>query len=490
MTGLRMVNVFAVAGLLAGCLFQASPSKGGGQVSDAAATRTRRPSAAQVDVPAGYRIEALTRGLTFPTAVAIGDDGAVFVAESGYSYGELVTQPRILAIRRDGSIEREVTRGTHGPWNGLAFHDGSLYVSQGGAVEQSGRIVRVALDGVQTVIVDRLPTGDHHTNGPIVVDGWIYFAQGTVTNSGVVGVDSHEFGWLKRAPRAHDVPCRDVTLAGTNFTTRNPLSEADQEAVTGAFLPFGTPSKRGQTVAGALPCSGAVMKVRPDGSQLSLVAWGLRNPFGLAQGGGGVYVTDNGYDMRGSRPVFGAGDYLWKIEPDAWYGWPDFVGGEPITSKGFAEAGGAPAGFVLASHPGRPPAPLAHLPVHGSATGLDIARGDEFGHAGHAFIALFGDMAPNVGKVMAPVGFRVVRVDPRTGIQRDFARNAGDSSGPASKLGTQGLERPIAVRFDRAGEAMYIVDFGVLQMTGKGIEARPGTGSLWRITREDRHAAR
>jgi glucose/arabinose dehydrogenase len=489
MTGLRMANVVVIS-LLTGCLFQASPSRGGGQVSDSAATRPRRPSAAQVDVPVGYRIEALTRGLTFPTAIAFGDDGAIFVAESGYSYGELVTQPRILAIRADGSVAREVTRGTHGPWNGLDFHDGSLFVSQGGAVEQRGRVVRVALDGAQTVLVDGLPSGDHHTNGPLVVDGWVYFAQGTVTNSGVVGVDSHEFGWLARSPRSHDVPCRDVQLAGLNFTTRNPLRDSDQAVVTGAFVPFGTASTRGQTVEGALPCSGAVMKVRPDGSELSLVAWGLRNPFGLAHGRDGIYVTDNGYDVRGSRPVFGAGDHLWKLEAGTWYGWPDFVGGQPITDDGFAEAGGAPAGFVLASHPGRPPAPRADLPVHGSATGLDIARGEGFGYPGHAFVALFGDMAPNVGKVMAPVGFKVVRVDPETGIQRDFARNRGDSSGPASKLGTQGLERPIAVRFDRSGDALYVVDFGVLQMTGTGIEARPKTGSLWRITKEASGVAR
>lgn len=473
--------------LLGGCLFKASPSKGGGQISEEQADKPSRPNPGAVDVPSGYRIDVVSRGLTFPTGIAFGDNGAIYVAESGYSYGEVVTQPRIVEIDPErGTVKREVARGTHGPWNGLAYHDGDLFVSQGGATEQSGRLVRIALDGTQRVLVDNLPTGDHHTNGPLVVDGWVYFGQGTRTNSGVAGVDNHQFGWLKRAPKAHDIPCRDIKLTGTNFTSANPFTKGqeDDQAITGAYLPFGTPSTPGQVVKGAVPCSGAVMRVRPDGSDLELVAWGMRNPFGLAQAPDGIYVTDNGYDVRGSRPIFGSGDYLWKLESGTWYGWPDFVGGAAVTEDGFAEAGGDPKGFVIAEHPGKPPEPLAHLPVHSSANGFDVARGERFGYRGHVFVALFGDMAPDVGKVMAPVGFKVVRVDPKSGIYHDFARNRSDESGPASKLGTNGLERPVAVRFDPRGEALYVVDFGVLQMTDKGPSPERGTGTLWRITRE------
>ena len=42
--------------------------------------------------------------------------------------------------------------------------------------------------------------GDHHTNGPVIKDGYIYFSTGTATNAGVVGPDNAEFGWLKRFP--------------------------------------------------------------------------------------------------------------------------------------------------------------------------------------------------------------------------------------------------------------------------------------------------
>ncbi|HUQ07906.1 MAG TPA: hypothetical protein VM261_35670 [Kofleriaceae bacterium] len=469
------------------CGYKAAPSKGGGQISEARAARTVEPTPGDVDVPAGYDIELVARGLTFPTGIAFGDDGAMYVVESGYSYGEVLARPRVVVLDPEsGAIEREVATGTHGPWNGIAFHDGALFVSQGGATEQLGRVARIALDGTERVLVDKLPTGDHHTNGPIIVDGWVYFTQGAATNSGVVGPDNYDFGWLKRAPRFHDVPCKDVTLVGTNFESDNPLTEDGGDKVTtGAYLPFGTPSTAGQVIEGALPCTGAVMRVRPDGSDLELVAWGMRNPFGMAEGLDGIYVTDNGYDTRGSRPVFGAPEVLWKLEPGAWYGWPDFVAGEPIKADAYAEAEGDPHGFILASHPGKVPVPRALLPVHGSANGFDIARDDAFGHRGQAFVALFGDMAPPVGKVIGPVGFEVVRVDLDTGIYRDFARNHGDAAGPASKLSSKGLERPVAVRFDPSGEALYVVDFGVVRMTDKGAQPEPATGAVWRITREE-----
>jgi glucose/arabinose dehydrogenase len=472
--------------LVGGGCFKVSPSKGGGQVSDDAAERSRTPDRVDVEVPAGYRVEALARGLTFPTGIAFGDDGAIYVSESGYAYGEVGAQARIIELDpSSGGVRRVVAHGKHAPWNGLTFHDGGLYVAQGGAFEGEGRIVKFGLDGRETVVVARLPSGDHHTNGPIVSDGWIYFGQGTVTNSGVVGKDNHDFGWLERQPKLHDIPCKEVTLVGTNFTGPDPSTPAeDDQATTGAYLPFGTPSTARQRIEGALPCSGAILRVRPDGQDLQLVAWGLRNPFGLARSPDGtLYVSENGYDVRGSRPVFGTPDVLWKVEEGAWFGWPDFAAGEPLTEARFSEGGGDPKGFILATHPGKPPRPSALLDVHASANGFDIAPAGPFGHAGEAFIALFGDMAPSVGKVMSPVGFKVVRVDLESGIYRDFARNKGKGAGPASKLGTHGLERPVAARFDPRGEALYVVDFGVLQMDDRP-EPRPGTGAVWRISRE------
>lgn len=479
----RSLRMAAVAGALAvaGC-YGVVPSSGGG---DATFMPPRRVNPADVAVPAGYRIEAVAQGLTFPAGIAFDEAGALHVIETGYSYGEVWTTPRLLRIERDGRATIVAAGTDNGPWTGVAFHRGVFYVAEGGELH-GGRILRVSRDGQVSVLVENLPSqGDHHTNGPAIgPDGWIYFGQGTVTNSGVVGPDNAKFGWLKRYPAVSDIPCRDIRLRGVNFTSENALAGSGR-ASTGAFAPYGTPTAPGQVIAGRVPCSGAILRVNPDTRALDLVAWGLRNPFGLAFAPNGrLFVTENGYDVRGSRPVFGAGDVLWAITPGGWHGWPDYFRGVPLDSgTRFAPVGGPTPPRLLAEDPGRPPLPAATLGVHSSSNGIDFSRSPRFGHVGQVFVAQFGDQTPDTGKVSGPVGFKVIRVDVETGVVEDFAVNKGAQNGPASKLGTGGLERPLGMRFSPDGSALYIADFGVMTIGPNGPEPRAGTGVIWRVTR-------
>ncbi len=474
----KMCLLLIVLAGLGGC-FPALKSDGGGQTAFEAPRAVNPADVALLD---GYRIEALATGLTFPTGVAFDEAGEVYVLEAGYSYGEVVTEPRLLRLGEGGNSV--VARGDNPPWNGVTFHDGAFYV--GGGTLEGGQILRIGKGGEVTPLLEHLPSfGDHHTNGPVFgPDGALYFGQGTATNSGVVGVDNADFGWLYRRPDFHDIPCRDITLLGQNYTTPNPLTEnPDDTVTTGAYQSFGTPTTSGQVVRGQLPCTGAILRLPPGGAP-EVVAWGLRNPFSLAWSPDGeFYALENSYDVRGSRPVFGSGDVLWKVEEGAWYGWPDFHGGRPLTDADQYRAPGEPApGFLLAVHPDTPPEPAALLGVHSSSNGMDFSANPEFGFVGQAFVAQFGDMAPGVGKVLGPVGFKVVRVDVASGVVEDFAVNR-KPYGPASKVGGGGLERPVSVKFSPDGSALYVVDFGVMTIGEQGPEPRPGTGVLWRITR-------
>jgi glucose/arabinose dehydrogenase len=482
----RKLPLAVVSGVLTlvlpGC-YALRGSSGGGQTEF---TPPREIRAADVALADGYRIEPVATGLTFPSGVTFDEQGGVYVLEAGYSYGEDFTIPRLLRVAPDGTTS-VVASGENPPWNGVAHSQGAFFVAEGGVL-QGGRILRIGMDGSVTTLVDGLPSmGDHHTNGPAIgPDGWVYFGQGTVTNSGVVGEDNAAFGWLARFPELHDVPCADLTLVGENFTTRNPLVPEQRGRVsTGAFVPFGTATTRGQVVRGRVPCSGSIMRVRATGGEPELVAWGFRNPFGLAWSPDGrLYATDNSYDNRGSRQIWGAGDMLWAVTPGAWYGWPDFHAGHPLTDADHYRTPRRPAPrFLLAEHPGVPPSPAAVLGVHSSSNGFDFSRSPEFGHVGEAFIAQFGDMAPAVGKVMGAVGFKVVRVDVQSGVIHDFAVNRGPVNGPASRVGGGGMERPVAARFDPAGTALYVVDFGVMTVGDRGPRPHRETGVLWRITR-------
>ena len=482
-------NVFLILGytflafaLLSGC-YRIRSSNGGGEIKNIPTERALDVN--DVALPEGYKIEIVASGLNYPTGIAFDEEGAAYVTESGYSYGEDWETPTLKKILPDGSTTTIATGGENGPWNGLTFYEGDFYISEGGQME-GGKILKVDASGEISAIVTDLPSlGDHHTNGPLVRDGYLYFGQGTATNAGIVGKDNKDYGWLERFPQFHDVPCEDVTLAGYNVVTENVLNASAAEATTGAYVPFGVSTKKGQVIKGSIPCSGAIMRVPVDGGEIELVAWGFRNPYGLAfSPRGELFITDNGYDDRGSRPVWGVGDVLWRVEAGSWYGWPDFSAGKFIVGGSYDAPGKDDLRKILQDYPGAPPDPAAILGVHSSSNGFDFSHNGRFGHEGEAFVAQFGDMAPEVGKVLSPVGFKVVRVNTTSGIVSDFAVNKGKRNGPATWLKGGGLERPVAARFDPTGSALYVVDFGILKMTKKGAEPVKNTGVVWKITRK------
>jgi len=474
--------VFVGLSLFLSSCYSMRKSNGGGQIGDIPA-RTINP--ADIALPAGYKIEPVARGLTFPAAANLDAAGNLYVIEAGYSYGEVFRNPKLVRINSDGS-QTTVLEGTNnGPWNCLVFHEGYFYISEGGELE-GGRIFRVKPDGSdKKILVEGLPSlGDHHTDNLVVKDGYIYFGQGTATNSGVVGPDNYNFGWLKRHPDFHDIPCRDITLVGQNYISENPLTENENdEAETGAYLPFGTKSTAGQVIKGRVPCTGAVMRIPLNGGAPEAVAWGFRNPYGMALAPDGrIYVSENGYDDRGSRPAWGTGDVLWELKQDTWYGWPDHSGGKKIA--GWHVPGKGSVKPVIKDYPNTPPKPVAVFGVHASSNGMDFSTSDAFGYKGELFVAEFGDMAPTVGKVLNPVGFKVIRANVGTGVLEDFAVNKSRKNAPASKLKKGGLERPLSVKFSRDGKALYIADFGIVKMTKKGPQPQEGTGVIWKITRQ------
>lgn len=471
-----------LAVVLSGC-YRMRASKGGGQIKPVS---EKRIDPTDIALPKGYNIELVASDLNYPTGIDFDETGIPYVIESGYAYGEEWTTPTLKRIEGDGNTTIIAKGEKNGPWNGISFHEGKFYIAEGGQLE-GGKLLEVTKSGEIKALLQDLPSfGDHHTNGPVIQDGYIYFGQGTATNAGVVGNDNLDYGWLERHPTFHDIPCKDIVLTGQNYTEDNALTEnpADK-ATTGAFVPYGQKTEANQTISGSVPCSGAILRMPIKGGPLELVAWGLRNPYGLAfSPQGKLFVTDNAYDVRGSRPVWGAGDVLWEIEEEKWYGWPDFSADLSIANKGFAAPGEKEVKPVLAQYPNQPPHPIAVLGVHSSSNGLDFSRNSTFGYEGQAFVAQFGDMTPVVGKVLSPVGFKVVRVDVKTGVIHDFAVNKGKRNGPASWLGKGGLERPIAVRFDPTGEAMYVVDFGVVRMDKEGAKPVRNTGKVWKITQK------
>jgi glucose/arabinose dehydrogenase len=433
-------------------------------------------------LPEGYVAEVVATGFNAPVHCAFDDAGFCYVSEAGH---KIDSRPRILRVDvRTGEkavffeLPEERWDKT-GALTGACWHQGQLYITN------TNTLSRVRPDGTIEDLVTDLPgLGDHQTNYPVVgPDGKIYFGQGSATNAGVVGADNFAYEWLPHFPRAHDVPAQDITLVGRNYAFQNVLGDVRETVRSGAYVPFGTETAAGQVIAGDVKCSGAVLRCDPDGGNLEVVAWGLRNPYGIGfHPDGRLFATEHGIDERGARYIVGDLEDFYEIREGAWYGWPDFASGVPLDDPSWGD-GGQGREPVLAEHPDpNPPKPFVTFADHAGPNGVDFGRDAAFGFEGDAFVALFGDLAPVTTRAITPRGFKVVRVDTRSHQVMDFAVNK--IAGPASKLPHEGFERPSHCHFGPDG-ALYVVDWGEIEIAPEvgGVRMQQETGTLWRIRR-------
>jgi glucose/arabinose dehydrogenase len=230
------------------------------------------------------------------------------------------------------------------------------------------------------------------------------------------------------------------------------------------------PLTAGQRIAAQLPCTAAIMRCHVDGTGLELVAWGLRNAYGLGfLSDGRLLATDQGADERGSRPVGNVPDMLFEIRMGSWCGWPDFVGDVPIDDPRYQPERGPAPTPVLLNHDELPPPekPLLSFPAHTAAVKFDVAPPSARSWAGHLFVALFGDEVPLTAPSGPRVGRSVVRIDPHDWSIHPLVQDR--------------LLRPIDVRCELNADAFYVLDFGYFEMADNGkVNAKNRTGKLWR----------
>lgn len=416
-------------------------------------------------------VQTIAGNLAFPSSLAFDDAGNAYVGETGLPFGGQKPGGKVKKVTPDGVVTA-LAENLGFPLTGLTFHDGSLWVSQG---SNPGRITQLELDGTQTEILDNLPGGGNYHIGEVAFgpEGKMYWGQGAMTNTGLVGLDALIMGWLKKLPHSVDIPGYDVVMRDVRVTTKNPFVD-DPEAIltTGPYSQFGETMPEGTVIKGQTPATSAIHRANPDGSDVELVAWGIRNAFGLRfLPDGRLLAMDQGADDRGSRPVANVPDYLWEVKPGAWYGWPDFMGGIPITDEVFTPETGAPPTFILANHDDlpTPEVPLVSFTSHTAATKFAV---DPNTNGETLVAALFGDETPMTAAPGHPtVGRALVLV--RTS---DWQQHL---------VLTEDLHRPIDLRFNPVDGSLWIVDFGAFEMEGRssGVEvvADASSGKLVRV---------
>jgi hypothetical protein len=476
-------------------------------------------------VPPGYFLVPLATRLDFPTAVATSTD-QIWVSEAGVTPGATPKVKRIDAGGHVTTILDGAALGSRfmGPLTDVTFQDGWLWVTHrqagvnGWAVGAISRFQPDDPTGTFTTVLTNLPSaGDHYTE-EVVFDrtGRGYFAQGSATNSGVVGPDNWIITqWLQQAPTFHDFPAKAIVLNGASFETPVPFPlDPSASKITAPFMPFGSGPVAPGTVVPAAPRdgivagNGAVYSFDAGASNaagtLRLEGWGFRNPYGIGLdpfNAGVLFATNNGADTRGvagetgipideedikiveSRPIDEDFDDLFAVRiggAEEFFGWPDFVHDEesgavrPVTDAEFCGELEHCPGFILdgsfRSTLHVEPA-VTELGYHTSANKFDVATSQQFKHEGDLFVAETGSFIPSTGATEF-TGYKVVRVD-RSGHVSDFITNTGTTV--ATIFDPTGFNKPIDVKF--MGDAMLVVDFGVFEPGLSIVQA--GTGKLW-----------
>lgn len=339
------------------------------------AERYLNPS--DIYIVTGYQIEVFIKNLNSPIGMIFNENGEILVADSGLATGN----PRILQMI-NGQFET-IADDFVTPISGINYLNGVIYVSH------RGFITKIYKDGTRQNIIMGLPSNGDNYNSPVTFspDHKIYFGQGTVTNSGVVGNDNE---WVAVSPLLCDYAGDYIMLHGQNFATNNILTEGlpDDIALTGAFSPYGIPNIEYEIRKRYIKASGSILRANLDGSNLEQVAWGFRNPSYLRfDSSGQLYAVNNGYQAVGSRPIENATDDFYYITPDLWYGWPDYSGGESVNSPRFTPSGGVQPSLLFKNQPNVPPRPYVTFPPNSSIRGFEFNYNPQFGPYGDVYIA-------------------------------------------------------------------------------------------------------
>jgi hypothetical protein len=515
-------------------------------------------------LPAGFTASVFVKGLNMPTGIAfLGNASSfqVFVLESGHGLpsvcndetlwpgGEFATNnpftPDILVFNQHGKLIRgplgkPTSSGggfqPSGPAVDIAFVNGTsggrLFATdsnqsthQHNGNNNSSRIVTVnPMTGQVFPFITTLPTGDHPTEQLAFKGGWVYWSQGSTTNSGVVGLDNGG------GQNQSDIPCQDITLSknvfasgGGQFTSGySPFNKQNPGGTIKAFFNSFT----GKVRQGV--CDGAVLRAPLNNpSAIEPFSWGYRNGYAIRFPpddhplAGGILVGMDGADERGARPSNNAPDefHLGRQNPDGspdYHGWPDRYGGLPTSQAVYNPIGGpsdddcnppgpqcVPIRDVLAFPPQQITGPLANEGADSSFTGIDFVP-DAFildpVRPGAVLYTLEGDFgfsppnatapAPEIGHEVKLINFNQLPGSPLALKIQNFARNStGNQAFIVNNV--NGFNRPLNVRFGPDGCA-YVVDYGAVKDLGPdthfvGPAANgpllqiPGTGVIWKI---------
>lgn len=218
----------------------------------------------------------------------------------------------------------------------LEYYEDKLYFCSGNCIYS----LDLKNNKEKKLISDIPNFGDYKTVLIKIYKSYLYAEIGSATNSGVVGEDNT---WLNTYPFGHDLTPKAITLRGENF---------GDNKTTGAFSPYNTKNIYGQIILEHFPGNASVIIYNLKTGMAETYAYGIRNINGMDFNSDGNLIADvGGMENRGLRPIKGDCDYIYLIEKNKWYGWPDYSGGVAVDSPRFVGIYNKRVAFIIDNHP-------------------------------------------------------------------------------------------------------------------------------------------
>ena len=123
------------------------------------------------------------------------------------------------------------------------------------------------------------------------------------------------------------------------------------------FAKFGQEIRKGEKIKESDFSNASILKYNLNTGKCITYATGIRNVEGLdTNSRGEITAIVGGMEEEGLRSVKDDVDYIYDIKEKAWYGWPDFSGGDQITSPRFSD-GTNKLSYIIENHPTEVPLP-------------------------------------------------------------------------------------------------------------------------------------
>lgn len=223
----------------------------------------------------------------------------------------------VKVIKEDGREETLLQDNTLKIENILFYNNKLYFISKANLYKYD------LYDKKLKLVLENIPCeGKYLDRSMIIKNSKLLLSIGTVTNSGIASYESDYS--LNKIP--YDKSPIDITLNGFNYG----------EKKTGAFMAYGNSSSEGQKIKVQSLANACVVEINLSNNKTSLYSSGIRNITGWdLDSEGNLIGIVGGMENMGERPINRDFDYLYKIDKGKWYGWPDFSGGDPITSPRF-----------------------------------------------------------------------------------------------------------------------------------------------------------